>query len=570
MKKKTITTDIAYSYLRFSSPEQAKGDSVRRQTELRDQWLIRNNIVLDNSLKLRDEGISGYSGKHRENPDRHALATFLELVRSNRIARGSYLIVESLDRLTREHIRPALTLLLNLIDHGIRIVQLLPVETVYDEDVEPMSLMMAIMELSRGHSESRMKSERVGRAWSNKRERAKQEGKVLTKRIPAWLRVVDGVFTVHEPAAATVRRIYALAIEGYGIGQIVKRLNKEGVPSIGRAAYWAKSFVTKILSTRAVLGEFQPHSIANGQKRHPTGDILPHYYPSILSEDEWYAARASMHKRRGKRGRQPKEGVNLFTGLLRDARDGGTIFQMDKGKKANGKILASYRAYQGIAGAKMVSFPAGSFERALLSQLREIDVTSLLPRTSRHDDAVLTLTGRLAAIEGQLAKISAALLDNGEVGILATAAKKLEEEQAAVHMDLEKARQEAATPLEPAWATCQSLIDVLDAAPEQEEVRIRLRAAIRRVVSDMWCLFVAKGSKRLAFVQVWFDGQPTHRDYVIVHHPAHFGFNGTKGRQRTEGKTIVRSMRYKGPVDLRDASCVPVIEQYIDDLGLAN
>src|ERR1051326_2659322 len=103
---------VAYSYLRFSSPEQAKGDSVRRQTELRDTWLERNSIVLDTSLTLRDEGISGFSGKHRENPDRHALAAFLRLVQTGRIARGSYLVVESLDRLTREHIRPALTLLL--------------------------------------------------------------------------------------------------------------------------------------------------------------------------------------------------------------------------------------------------------------------------------------------------------------------------------------------------------------------------------------------------------------------------------------------------------------------------
>src|SRR5947208_2900889 len=145
--KKNNTTATAYSYLRFSSPEQSKGDSIRRQTELRDQWLDRNGVMLNTTLTLRDEGISGFSGKHRENPDRHALATFLELVHAGRITRGSYLIVESLDRLTREHIRPALTLLLNLIDNGIRIVQLLPVETIYDEEVEPMTLMMAIMEL---------------------------------------------------------------------------------------------------------------------------------------------------------------------------------------------------------------------------------------------------------------------------------------------------------------------------------------------------------------------------------------------------------------------------------------
>ena len=30
---------VAYSYMRFSNREQGKGDSIRRQTELRDGWL---------------------------------------------------------------------------------------------------------------------------------------------------------------------------------------------------------------------------------------------------------------------------------------------------------------------------------------------------------------------------------------------------------------------------------------------------------------------------------------------------------------------------------------------------
>src|SRR5262245_7639979 len=176
----------AYSYLRFSSPEQAKGDSLRRQEELRDAWLAKTGAVLDISLTLRDEGVSAFTGRHRENPDRHALAAFLELVRRGRIQRGSYLVVESLDRLSREHIRPALTLLLNLIDAGIRIVQLLPVEAVYDDKVEPMALMMAIMELSRGHSESRLKSERVGAAWHRKKAQDAAAGKQpITRRVPA-------------------------------------------------------------------------------------------------------------------------------------------------------------------------------------------------------------------------------------------------------------------------------------------------------------------------------------------------------------------------------------------------
>ena len=40
---------LAYSYLRFSSPEQARGDSIRRQTEATADWCARNGVTLDAS-----------------------------------------------------------------------------------------------------------------------------------------------------------------------------------------------------------------------------------------------------------------------------------------------------------------------------------------------------------------------------------------------------------------------------------------------------------------------------------------------------------------------------------------
>ena len=162
---------IAYSYVRFSTPEQSRGDSLRRQTEAAAAWCDRNDARLDASTTLHDLGKSAYKGAHLKNPDRNALATFLKLVEDGKVARGSFLVIESLDRLTREHIRPALTLLLNLIEAGVRVVQLKPVEVVYDDNVEPMTLMMALMELSRGNSESKVKSQRIGAAYKNKRRR---------------------------------------------------------------------------------------------------------------------------------------------------------------------------------------------------------------------------------------------------------------------------------------------------------------------------------------------------------------------------------------------------------------
>jgi hypothetical protein len=41
-------------------------------------------------------------------------------------------MVEALDRITREDIQPALLLILNLLQKGIRVVQLSPVEMTYD------------------------------------------------------------------------------------------------------------------------------------------------------------------------------------------------------------------------------------------------------------------------------------------------------------------------------------------------------------------------------------------------------------------------------------------------------
>src|SRR5262245_43713936 len=237
---------LAYSYIRFSHPDQAKGDSMRRQTELRDAWLARNHATLDTSVTLEDRGVPGYTGAHRGNPDRHALAAFVALVNSGRIAQGSYLIVENLDRLSREDIIPALSLLLDLIQAGIRVVQLLPVETVYEAKSNPMHLMMAIMELSRGHSESAMKSERVGGAWAEKKRRARQgEGQratarmgegchVLTHKLPAWIRERGGRLELIPARAAVVKHIYALAARGYGHRAIVNALCADNIEPFGK------------------------------------------------------------------------------------------------------------------------------------------------------------------------------------------------------------------------------------------------------------------------------------------------------------------------------------------------
>src|SRR5262249_49327237 len=147
-------------YIRFSTPEQLKGDSLRRQLEGTAAWCEKNGVPLDTSLTLRDLGVSAFRGAHRD--DKHCLAQFLRAVSQGRVAKGSYLVIENLDRLTREDERTALRLWLDILDAGVNIVQLHP-ETVFRYEHSDMTdIIRAIIELSRGHSESRMKSKRNG------------------------------------------------------------------------------------------------------------------------------------------------------------------------------------------------------------------------------------------------------------------------------------------------------------------------------------------------------------------------------------------------------------------------
>jgi DNA invertase Pin-like site-specific DNA recombinase len=542
-----MKSSLAFSYIRFSHPDQAKGDSLRRQTELRDAWLARNGVTLDTSLTLEDKGISGFSGDHRHNPDRHALAAFLAAVEKKRIPRGSYLIVESLDRLSREDILPALTLVLNLIQSGIRVVQLLPFETVYDEKTNPMAMMMMIMELSRGHSESAMKSERVGRAWKGKKQRAAATGEALTARGPAWLRLVGEKWEVIDSACEAIRRIFRMASEGHGLGAITKTLNADGVPTIGAADYWARSYVAKILNNRAVVGEYQPHTGRGAKRRHDGGPIKD-YFPAVISEDRWHVARAAISLRRGKPGRPSKERVNVFANLLFDSRDGGTLHQVHKGKKGGGRLLVPYNATQGIEGSQYVSFPFDTFERAVLSCLTEIDARQILPDESGTADATLAIAARLADVEAREVALKSKLADPRLAGLdaLVEAVALLAAEKRTLVDQLTEARQAVASPLSEAWGAFQSLIAAVDAAPDPEEVRVRLRGAIRRVVKGVWTLFIRRGATRIAAVQMWFEGGGS-RDYLVVHRSATGGSVGVR-----PARWWARSVKREGePLDLR-------------------
>ena len=159
---------LCYSYVRWSSVAQTLGDSERRQVERSRQYAADHGYHFIE--EMTDLGISAFRGK---NATEGALAGFLRAVEKGKIPPGSFLLVESLDRLSRQEVPKSLTIFLQIINAGINIVTLADTERVYTpEKCDAMDLMQSIMILSRANEESRLKSYRVGKAWADKRNNA--------------------------------------------------------------------------------------------------------------------------------------------------------------------------------------------------------------------------------------------------------------------------------------------------------------------------------------------------------------------------------------------------------------
>jgi DNA invertase Pin-like site-specific DNA recombinase len=153
-KKAAVSpSGIAYSYVGFSRPEQLKGDSLRRQMQASEDYATEHGLRIDSSLRMQDQGISAFRGI---DATKGALAGFLLAVQSGRVAPGATLLVESLDRLSRDQITEALTQFLGIINSGITVVTLMD-KMVYSRATindNPGSLLMSIGVMMRAHDES--------------------------------------------------------------------------------------------------------------------------------------------------------------------------------------------------------------------------------------------------------------------------------------------------------------------------------------------------------------------------------------------------------------------------------
>ena len=388
----------AYSYIRFSSPEQAKGDSLRRQVEAAEAYAGAHGLVLDD--RLTDAGLSAWSGAHRT---RGSLGRFMEAIGRGHVDPGSVLIVESLDRLSREPPLEALDQFRAILRAGVEIVTLSDGQRYEKGKLDHLdALLVALVRMSSAHNESQQKSERVREAWMEKKKRAAEHQEALTRGGVAWCRVKDKRYVLIPERSAIIRRIFEESADGIGHLTIAKRLNQEGIRSWGRSDGWHPSYIKKILTNRAVLGFFQPHRKVEG-KRIAEGEEISGYYPAVVSADLfWSAQAASAGRQSGGGGRRGKKLSNIFSHVAK-CECGRPMIHVDKGiyKGKSQRYLVCDGLRRGLGCTTPGSrwWPYSETEFAIMGSIVAEGIT---PLDSDSQDRIADMREQLARLRVQM------------------------------------------------------------------------------------------------------------------------------------------------------------------------
>jgi len=529
---------IAYSYIRFSSFEQSKGDSYRRQLDKSSQYALAHGLTLDDTLSFNDLGKSAFRGDHAATG---GLGLFLAAIDEGKIEDGSYLLIENLDRLSRQPPVEALNLLQSIVNRGVTVVTLADGREYTKESLrsDATSLLVNIIVMFRAHEESKVKGERVRSAWVRKKQVDARDGKPITNMTPKWLNVVDGRFEVIEEKAAVIRRVFDLATkEGLGQRAICTIMNREGHPTTGvEGKKWTETTVRRILLNPAVMGRYQPYSndADDPRRRIEQGDPIEDYYPVVISPEQFHDAQRLRKNALLPRGPRAESGANtFFTGM---------VFCGNCGSPMNRKGASKFDPTPRLR-CKMTCGMQSWKTPPLETAVKTVLAADLLPHVKLKNSDRKKLQGKLTEAKARLAQAqtNVANLTNAIAGgvefspALRKALKDAEERESAASKDVSAAQDDlmnmerkSSTRLE----NVEAIRELIQAMDEGDKGRMvdRLRYALGRSVDRI----VLEDSEEYRTVRLEIGDQRRYIDFS--REDLTFTLRGTKLEQAAARKT---------------------------------
>ena len=484
---------IVYSYIRFSSRKQKKGRSKDRQLEGKE-WIVRNNHT-EATQKLIDEARSGFHGDHVK---KGFLGLFLNLIKEKKVPKGSILLVEHLDRLSRQGLDDAYELFKSILKAGVKIAVLKPEERIYSKaDLNDFfALLIPLIYFHLAHAESKRKSDLAKDKWNTRREKRERFSTIC----PAWIdwKAEIGEFQPNEGAKA-IKFIFERCAEGDGDKRILAGLQKSFQP-IGRVSAtgkseWNLSYIAKVLRDEAVLGILQPREFVvkeiagvNRRVRQPVGKPIHGYYPEVVEEDLWLDALGERAKRTKTKG--PNQGfINIFRGLVFSAHDRCAMHMTRSHRGKDSPIqrrLVSYNHLRKMHGADSVSIDLKKFERLFLNYLSEVDSGDLLPKRDNNEKKIEAVNGVLSGVEYRIEELSHELddVDGRPVSEIRDSIGRLNAKKSELLDELNALRGQSRT-------TPKDVVHVLDLFNQSDkaakrEVRLRLRLVLHDLIEKIW------------------------------------------------------------------------------------
>lgn len=543
---------VAISYARFSSAGQAEGSSLQRQIDNAEKYAAENGLTIDPAYSFTDLGVSAYD---QSNVRRGALGLFLEAVQQGRVPKGSTLIVESFDRLSRAEPLDAFSVFTDIVNAGLTVAILTTPPKQFSRALitdNPWKLLEALIDMFRANAESKRKSDLVSSAWKIKRQAVVESGKVMSAKAPHWIDVEINpsvskkdqnrrIPKLNDERAAVVLQIIEWAEAGVGNATIIKNLNasvtpwsmvikrrpRGGGPAVKpeRDPKWEPSYIQKLLTNPALYGAIEID-----------GELVEDYYPPVIDKKRYDSLRGLRSARATTKNtnRGGATVTNLFSGLMKCGYCGYPMnvagYKVRKGRQAGyeRKYVACHGARLGApdSGCRMKMWFLDELEPTLLFHLDRVDFSRIVGTAKKSTleemkEALVSTEAELARLEAQIDKGHEAILEGVKSLIPKVAALEIRLREAKQLVDTQRqavAAAESTSSL--GQSRMKSLILLFKALKETTEqaprrmLREQLSTAIHAVTTKI-VLYPSghnrSGAKEDRFIDVFFKNGFEHR-----------------------------------------------------------
>ncbi|MFM5339420.1 recombinase family protein [Aeromonas veronii] len=397
-----ITKMSAYVYGRISSKHQKEGSGLQRQITNALSYCKANGF---NVLDISQDVASAYHARHLDGP----LGVFLQAIKDGHIVVPSALVVESLDRLGRDHELQALSRFIDIVQSGVQIHELSTGIIYNNTDMHLLHVALSIM--SRAHNESLLKSKRSKDGIERRIQAARQNNAIITHITPVWVDVVDGQLVLNKHAD-TVKKIIDMYLSGMTFRPIARALRDQKIPyPTAKAAKsmtsvdWGFERVATILKSPALYG----CRVIKNQ------DPIYDYYPKIIDESLYYHIQDIIKSRRVNK---PKinELLSIASGLCKCKHCGHSYVATTRSwSNANGVERSIALRCNGRLSAKKChnrSIPMHVVEQLLLDVVPQINVDRL---NKPQSNTLKTMQMAASMVERKMSNLIDLVSDGSEV-----------------------------------------------------------------------------------------------------------------------------------------------------------